>query len=145
MGHEGLQLIQTHEEKEKCRTVRGLFLIVKSKFKPRHNRSVISLQYQKLNRWAKSLPRNGQAGNKQRWQESEYKEYNRLLTEQFLNGPDNEGMINEILRKVSTWEGIDDATGKRVLLWAPGSWSTEGIDGSTKQHKRDQRVWLSET
>ena len=46
-----------------------------------------------------------------------YKEYVRLLTDQFIHGLDNEVMISEILRKVSPLEDIDDIMSKRELLW----------------------------
>ena len=45
--------------------------------------------------------------------ECEYKEYDRLLTEQFVNGFDVEGMISKILKEVLT----EYAT-TRVLLLA---------------------------
>ena len=41
--------------------------------------------------------------------ECEYKEYDSLITEQFICGLDNEGMIDEILRKVPKLEDIEDA------------------------------------
>ena len=49
--------------------------------------------------------------------ECENKEHNSLLTEQFINGLDDEGMINEIQREVSTLEDIEDATSETVVLW----------------------------
>ena len=50
--------------------------------------------------------------------ECEYKEYDRLLTEQFIKGLDDEGITSEILNEVSTLENIEYATSERVLLWA---------------------------
>ena len=47
----------------------------------------------------------------------QYKEYDRLLTEQFISGFNNNGMINEIVRGVVTLEDIKGATSKHVLLW----------------------------
>ena len=46
----------------------------------------------------------------------DYSDYDRGLTEQFIDGLDNEGMISEILREVSAQEDIDDTTSKWVQL-----------------------------
>ena len=48
----------------------------------------------------------------------EYNKYDRRLTEQFIHGLDDEGMISEILREVSALENINDTTSKWVPLWA---------------------------
>ena len=45
----------------------------------------------------------------------DYNEYDRRLTEQFINGLDND-MISEILREVLTLEDINHATSEWVLL-----------------------------
>ena len=47
----------------------------------------------------------------------DYNKYDRILTEQFIHGLDNEGIIIEILREVSLLEDIDEATSEWVLLW----------------------------
>ena len=46
----------------------------------------------------------------------DYNEYDRRLTEQFIHGLDNKGMISEMLRKVSVLEDIDDTTSEWILL-----------------------------
>ena len=48
----GLQLIKTftNEEKENCKTTKGLFTVLSQKIKPCHNRIVLFLQYHKLKR-----------------------------------------------------------------------------------------------
>ena len=50
LGWEDLQLIQilTQEEKQNSKTAKGLFTVLCSKFKLKHNRIIISLQYHKL-------------------------------------------------------------------------------------------------
>ena len=58
------------------------------------------------------------------------KEYDRLLTKQFLHGLDDEDMISEILSEVLTLEDIDNAVSERVLLWAK-QWMCRG---SRKKH-----------
>ena len=45
----------------------------------------------------------------------DYNEYDRRLTEQFIQGLDNEGMISEILREVSTLKDIDNAISEWIL------------------------------
>ena len=47
-------------------------------------------------------------GLQTRTADSEYNEYNRILSNQFLHGL-GEGMIDEILREISALENIDDA------------------------------------
>ena len=48
----------------------------------------------------------------------EYKEYDRLLTEQFIGGLNDEGMISETLREVAALENIEDAMSVRLLILA---------------------------
>ena len=48
----------------------------------------------------------------------QYKEYNRLLTEQFINGLNDEWMVYEKLKEVAILEDTKDATCECVLLWA---------------------------
>ena len=47
-----------------------------------------------------------------------YKEYGRLLTEQFIHGLDDEGRISGILKEVLTLQDTGDVTSERVPLWA---------------------------
>ena len=50
LGHEGLRFVQmlNHEEQEKCKASKGTFKILSEKFKPQHNRMILSLQYYRL-------------------------------------------------------------------------------------------------
>ena len=48
--------------------------------------------------------------------ECHYKEYNRLLTEQFISGLNDDGMIDEILKDVAMLEDIENAMSEHVLL-----------------------------
>ena len=52
LGREGLQFIQTltNAEKEACKSATGLFNFFKGKFKPQHNKMILSLQYCTLHR-----------------------------------------------------------------------------------------------
>ena len=47
-----------------------------------------------------------------------YKEYDRLLMEQFISGIDDNGMMNEIIKEVATLQDIRYPAGKCMLLWA---------------------------
>ena len=47
--------------------------------------------------------------------ECEYKEHNRLLTEQFMGNLNDVGMTDEILREVTTLENIEEANSECVL------------------------------
>ena len=94
----------------------SLFTVSCSMFKPWHNRIIMSLQYNRLHR----------KSNAQEWMGSlrmwvvrcQYNEYDRLLTQLFISGLNNDGMIDEILKEVAISEDTDDATRERVLLWA---------------------------
>ena len=46
----------------------------------------------------------------------EYHEYDRRLTKQFIYELDNEGMIGEILRKITTLEDTDYATSEWIVF-----------------------------
>ena len=50
--------------------------------------------------------------------ECQYKEYNRLLTKEFISGLIDDGMIDEILKGVAVLEDISDVTCEHVLFWA---------------------------
>ena len=47
-----------------------------------------------------------------------YKEYDRLLTEQFINRLNDDGMVDEILKEANILQDIEDASCEYVLLWA---------------------------
>ena len=120
LGQEGLQLKQTstQKEKEKCRTAKGLFTVLCRMFKPWHNRIIISLQYCMLHKRNNEFVQKRIGRLSTKTVECQYKEYNMLLTEQFICGLNEDGMISEILNEVATLEDIKDATGECILLWA---------------------------
>ena len=47
----------------------------------------------------------------------QYKEYDGLLTQQFMSGLNGNGMVSEILKDVSTLEDIEDA---QVIMYCYG-------------------------
>ena len=50
--------------------------------------------------------------------ECQYKEYDRLLIEQFISGLNDNDMIDEILKEVATLEDIEHAMHEHMLIWA---------------------------
>ena len=97
--------------------MKGLFSVVSSKFKPCYNQIVIPLQYLKLQRKAVNLPRSGWADCEQKAAKWEYREDDRLLTEQFIDGLNQKGMTDEILREVAMLDDIEEATNEHILTW----------------------------
>ena len=65
-----------------------------------------------------SLPKNGWADCKQMLQTVPIMNVMEDLTEQFIQGLDNEGTISNILKEVSALDDINDSTNEWVLLWA---------------------------
>ena len=49
--------------------------------------------------------------------ECQYKEYERLLREQFISGLNDSGIISEILNEVAALKDIEDHMTEHVLLW----------------------------
>ena len=81
----------------KYRTTKGLFSFLSNKFKLQHNRFVMSLQYHKSHRECNASAKEWMGRQWTKAAECEYKEYYRLLTEQFIGRLNDEGMIDEIL------------------------------------------------
>ena len=50
-------------------------------------------------------------------QNVKYNKYVRLLTEQFISGQNNDGIISDTLREIAALEDIVDATSERVSIW----------------------------
>ena len=59
-----------------------------------------------------------------------YQEYDRFLTEQFIAGLNNKGMISEILREVATIGAINNAMSEHTDMDTK-SGGTEGTQNST--------------
>ena len=49
--------------------------------------------------------------------ECKYKEYNILITEQFINGLNDDWICDKILKEVAMLEDIEDTKSECVLLW----------------------------
>ena len=118
LGHEGLQFMQIFNdtEQEKCRPSAGLFEVASEKFKPQHNETILSMQYCKLTR--------EQNENAEEWMgrirlkviECSFKERDRRLKEQFINGISNEEMMTKIIREVTQIKK-NKITSEQMLNW----------------------------
>ena len=85
--------------------------------KPCHNHIIISLQYQKLQRKSNESSHEWKGRLQTKAADCEYKEYCRLLTEQFIGALNDEGMTDEIVREVATLGNIEEATSECILAW----------------------------
>ena len=120
LGMEGLQLIKTctNEEKEKCKTAKGLFSIISHRSKPFHYRIMLLLHHCK---WKRKSHESAQEWMVRLWTKTtdcNYNEYDRRLARLFIHGLDDEGLISKLLREVLALENIDEPTSEWVLLWA---------------------------
>ena len=77
---------------------------------------MILLQYHRFNRKNIQSMKDWKGRFRTKAAESQYKEYDRLLREHFINGSNDNVMIDEILKEVTTLEDIEDATSECVLL-----------------------------
>ena len=100
---------------------------------------MISVQYQILHRKSNESAQECIGRLWVKVTECEYKEYNGLLIEQFINGLHDQGMISETLREVSTLENIADAISKRVLLLAQRV-EAQMMQKSVLKYKKGQRA-----
>ena len=57
-----------------------------------------------------NVPKSGMGRLQTRVEDYDYNECDRSLADQLIHWLDNEGIISDILRKVSALEDIDDAT-----------------------------------
>ena len=77
--------------------------------------------------------------------ECDYTEYNGTLTEQCTHEIGDKGMISGIWREVSALENIDDATGKRVLVWAQRVEAQRAQKETLKRQNRPGNLMLLDT
>ena len=127
-GWEDLQLIQTftQDEKGKCRTAKDLFTVLWSKFKLPYNRIVILLQYHKLHRKSIWSTQEWMGRLRNKTKECQHKDYDRSLTEQFINGLNDNEMVDGILRG-SNCRGHQGHKWVCITKHAQG-WSTKGVE-----------------
>ena len=135
LGMESLQLIKTftNEEKETCKTAKGWFWCCTKNSS--HTIIVLLLQYCKLKRTSDESAQEWMGRLQTKVSDCDCNECDRRLTEQFIPGLDDDGMINEIQREVSTLEDIDDATSE----WY--NYGPKGLRLRLREHKRSIRQY----
>ena len=77
----------------------------------------MSLQYCKLKRKVRNLPRNGWVDDKKAT-DCNYQEYDIRLKEQFINGLNVETIIAEIIKELTTLSDTSEVASEQVLMWA---------------------------
>ena len=103
-------------ERDTCKMAEIVFLI-----KSYQSETILSLQYCKLKKKSHESPQKWMGRLHIKAMDCKYREYDRRLKEQFVNGLDNENIIAEILKELrglerypwgEQWTNID--VGKRV-------------------------------
>ena len=102
LGREWLQFIQTisNAEKEACNSTTGLFYVLKEEFRPQPNETILSLQCCKLHRKENESTHEWVGRFCIEEPECSYKEPDRWLTEQFINGINEEEITQEIIKEL---------------------------------------------
>ena len=67
----------------------------------------------------------------------EYKECNRRMTEQFINGLDDEVCIGEIIRELTALKDINEVTSDHILMW------TQRAQKEVLDNIRDEKEFYS--
>ena len=104
-------------ERDRCNTLEGLFKILTNKFRPQLKKKITSLWFHKLTRqneenaeeWIGRLQISGI--------ESNYKELNRQLKEQYIHSLNDTDMLGEIIREL-TKKKNKEITSENVLCLA---------------------------
>ena len=101
LGHEGLHFVQTLTDVHKiCKSNVSSFSILNVKFKPQQIETILSLQYCKLSRDENKSAEEWLDSLRVMTNECNYKEHNRKLKEQFINGTDGKMMTTEELTTI---------------------------------------------
>ena len=103
MGIKGLQCLETltNTEKETCNALEELFETLTNKFKPQYNETIKSLQFRKLYRYDDKNVEEWMGRLQVATVECNYQEVNRQLKEQFINGPNDKCMLEEIIKELT--------------------------------------------
>ena len=120
LGRKGLHYIEslTEGEKKACGTLEGLVDTLATKFRPQYNQTIKLLQFRQLHRiegesideWIGRLHVVvAQCG---------YRKIDRQLKEQFIHGLNEKGMLDEIIKELTTKSNDEQTTSEGVLAWA---------------------------
>ena len=112
LGRKGIQFIEslTQVKQERCNTVEGLFTKFNNKFKPQLNETIKSLQFHCFSRQTKENAKEWMGRLRLAVVECNYREVDRQLKEQFLQGLNDNDMLTEIIRELTKAEESADIT-----------------------------------
>ena len=85
--------------------------------------------------------RNGWADCEKKVAECKYRHPDRSLTKQFIGRLSDDGMINEILREVTSLENIEEALTEFMLHWACRVEAQRTILNNIKEAKEFDAIW----
>ena len=120
LGRKGLHYIESlmEGEKETSGMLEGLVDTLAAKFRPQYNQTIKSLQFRQLHRI--------EGKGVDEWMgrlcmvvaECGYRGIDRQLKEQFLHGLNNKGMLDEIIKELTTKSNDEQTTSEGVMAWA---------------------------
>ena len=105
-------------EQERCTTTEGLFTMLTNKLKSQNNETMKSLQFHMLGRQRNVNTEEWMGRLRLAAVESNYKEIDRQLKQQFIQGLNDNDMLAEIIREPTKAEESTAATSEQVLFWA---------------------------
>ena len=120
LGRKGLHYIEsiTEAEKQACNTLQGLFNTLSTEFQPQFNKTIKSLQFRKLCRSEDESAEEWLGWLHMAAAEYGYKEIDRQLKEQFIQGLNDKIMLDEIIRELTSRTSNVQTTSEDVLAWA---------------------------
>ena len=119
LGRKGLHYIESlmEGEKETCGMLEGLVDTLATTFTPQYSRTIKSLQFKQLHR----IEGKGIDELTGRLHvmavECGYREIDRQLKEQFIHGLNDKGMLDKIIKELTTYSNDKQATSEGVLAW----------------------------
>ena len=122
LGKKGLHYIESlmESEKETCSTLEGLFNTLATKFKLQYNETIKSLQFRKPYRLEGESADECMGRLHVVAAESNYRELDRELKEQFIHGLNDKVMLDKIIRELTAKNNDEQVMSEGVLAWAKG-------------------------
>ena len=120
LGRKGLHYIKslTEGEMQACNTLQGLFDTLAEKFSPQFNETIKLLQYRKLYRFEGKSAEEWMGRLHVTAAESNYREVDQQLKEQFIQGLNDKVMLDEVIRELAARSKDGQMTSEGVLVWA---------------------------
>ena len=95
-----------------------MFEKVSDRFKPQHDKMILSFQYHRLRRQQSENAKECIGHLRIKANECAYEGKDRTLNEQFINGINDDGMMTEIVRELTTRKMTSEITSELVLCSA---------------------------